>query len=93
MVGGGSPTALHGKTISFIQGVVTVPLKVRILAGAERNRNKKSQNIMLDMKLVNSLVSICLILRYPKIFQLRKYLVVYFVAVITDKLLDGGLLS
>lgn len=39
MVGGGSPTALHGKTMSFIQGVVTVPLKVRILAGAKDNTN------------------------------------------------------
>lgn len=39
MVGGGSPTALHGKTMSFIQGVVTVPLKVRILAGAKDNAN------------------------------------------------------
>lgn len=35
IVGGSSPTALHGRTISFIQGVVTVPLKVRILAGAK----------------------------------------------------------
>ena len=34
MVGGGSPTALQGRTMSFIQGVVTVPLKVRIRAGA-----------------------------------------------------------
>lgn len=34
MVGRGSPTALHGRMMSFIQGVVTVPLKVRILAGA-----------------------------------------------------------
>ncbi len=39
MVGGGSPTALHGKTMSFIQGVVTVPLKVRILAGAKNSTN------------------------------------------------------
>lgn len=35
MVGGGSPTALQGRTMSFIQGVVTVLLKVRILAGAK----------------------------------------------------------
>lgn len=41
MVGGGSPTALQGKTMSFIQGVVTVPLKVRILAGAESNKKKQ----------------------------------------------------
>lgn len=34
MVGGGSPTALQGRTMSLIQGVVTVPLNVRILAGA-----------------------------------------------------------
>lgn len=34
MVGGGSPTALQGSTMSFIQGVVTVPLNVRILEGA-----------------------------------------------------------
>lgn len=33
-VGAGSPTALQGRTMSFIQGVVTVPLNVRILAGA-----------------------------------------------------------
>lgn len=37
IVGGSSPTALHGRTMSFIQGVVTVPLKVRILAGAKTN--------------------------------------------------------
>lgn len=35
IVGGWSPTALHGRRMSFIQGVVTVPLKVRILAGAK----------------------------------------------------------
>lgn len=34
MVGDGSPTALQGSTISLIQGVVTVLLKVRIRAGA-----------------------------------------------------------
>ena len=33
-VGAGSPTALQGNTMSLIQGVVTVPLKVRIRAGA-----------------------------------------------------------
>lgn len=38
-VGGGSPTALQGRTMSRIQGVVTVPLKVRILAGAAQNRH------------------------------------------------------
>jgi hypothetical protein len=32
--GDGSPTALQGKTMSFIHGVVTVPLNVRIRAGA-----------------------------------------------------------
>lgn len=32
--GEGSPTALQGKAMSFIHGVVTVPLKVRIRAGA-----------------------------------------------------------
>lgn len=46
MVGGGSPTALHGKTMSFIQGVVTVPLKVKILAGAKSNRNTKPDSFM-----------------------------------------------
>lgn len=35
--GEGSPTALQGKTMSFIHGVVTVPLKVRIRAGAEES--------------------------------------------------------
>lgn len=34
--GEGSPTALQGRAMSFIQGVVTVPLKVRIRAGAEQ---------------------------------------------------------
>lgn len=33
-VGAGSPTALQGRIISFIHGVVTVPLNVKILAGA-----------------------------------------------------------
>lgn len=33
MVGVGSPTELQGSRTSFIQGVVTVPLKDRILAG------------------------------------------------------------
>lgn len=33
-IGEGSPTALQGKAMSFIHGVVTVPLKVRIRAGA-----------------------------------------------------------
>lgn len=36
-VGGGSPTALHGRIMSRIHGVVTVPLKVRILAGAAQH--------------------------------------------------------
>lgn len=40
-VGAGSPTALQGRTISFIQGVVTVPLNVKILAGAEQERERK----------------------------------------------------
>lgn len=34
MVGVGSPTELQGSRTSFIQGVVTVPPKDRILAGA-----------------------------------------------------------
>lgn len=42
MVGGGSPTALHGTTMSFIQGVVTVPLKVRILAGAGSSKTQQT---------------------------------------------------
>lgn len=36
MVGDGSPTALQGSTMSLIQGVVTVRLKVRIRAGAAK---------------------------------------------------------
>lgn len=36
MVGDGSPTALQGSTMSLIQGVVTVLLKVRIRAGAAK---------------------------------------------------------
>lgn len=52
IVGGGSPTALHGRTMSFIQGVVTVPLKVRILAGA-----KNSANNLLLVQTGNSLDS------------------------------------
>lgn len=40
---GGSPTALQGRTMSFIQGVVTVPLKVRILAGAARRQTHKEK--------------------------------------------------
>lgn len=42
-VGAGSPTALQGRTISFIQGVVTVPLNVKILAGAEYKRARKTE--------------------------------------------------
>ena len=38
MVGAGSPTALQGSTMSLIQGVVTVRLKVRIRAGAAPNK-------------------------------------------------------
>lgn len=34
IVGEGSPTALQGNTMSFIQGVVTVLLKVKMRAGA-----------------------------------------------------------
>lgn len=34
IVGVGSPTELHGSLTSFIQGVVTVPPKDRIFAGA-----------------------------------------------------------
>ena len=45
MVGGGSPTALHGSRMSFIQGVVTVPLKVRILAGAEGDKDIQTGQI------------------------------------------------
>lgn len=45
MVGRGSPTALHGTTMSFIQGVVTVPLKVKILAGAESSTTQQTSNI------------------------------------------------
>lgn len=37
MVGDGSPTALQGSTMSLIQGVVTVLLKVRIRAGAVKS--------------------------------------------------------
>lgn len=36
--GAGSPTALHGSRTSFIQGVVTVPPKEMIFAGAARDR-------------------------------------------------------
>lgn len=36
MVGDGSPTALQGNTMSLIQGVVTVLLKVRMRAGAAK---------------------------------------------------------
>lgn len=38
--GDGSPTALHGKTMSFIHGVVTVPLNVRIRAGATTSKRR-----------------------------------------------------
>lgn len=41
-VGGGSPTALQGRTMSRIQGVVTVPLKVRILEGAAQHKHTGS---------------------------------------------------
>lgn len=40
--GEGSPTALQGKTMSFIHGVVTVPLKVRIRAGATTPKSRLS---------------------------------------------------
>lgn len=49
MVGGGSPTALHGNTMSFIQGVVTVPLNVRILAGAATHTDKQNKHIKKAM--------------------------------------------
>lgn len=54
IVGRGFPTAVHGRTMSFIQGVVTVPLKVRILAGA-----KNSANNLLLVQTGNSLDSVC----------------------------------
>lgn len=41
--GEGSPTALQGKAMSFIQGVVTVPLKVRIRAGAGAPNRAEAQ--------------------------------------------------
>lgn len=44
MVGDGSPTALQGSTMSLIQGVVTVLLKVRIRAGAA-NTNTQACDI------------------------------------------------
>lgn len=50
MVGGGSPTALHGNTMSFIQGVVTVPLKVRILAGAKKQHIYTTLLVLLTKK-------------------------------------------
>lgn len=37
IVGDGSPTALHGSTMSLIHGVVTVLLKVKIRAGAAKD--------------------------------------------------------
>lgn len=36
IVGAGSPTELQGRRTSFIQGVVTVPPKDKILAGTEQ---------------------------------------------------------
>lgn len=50
MVGVGSPTELHGSRTSFIHGVVTVPPKDRILAGAE----KDIQRIMLIYQYENN---------------------------------------
>lgn len=41
--GEGSPTALQGKAMSFIHGVVTVPLKVRIRAGAGAPSREEGQ--------------------------------------------------
>lgn len=40
MVGAGSPTELQGRRTSFIQGVVTVPPKDRILAGTVHKQVK-----------------------------------------------------
>lgn len=39
IVGAGSPTELQGRRTSFIQGVVTVPPKDRILAGTAHRDN------------------------------------------------------
>lgn len=46
MVGGGSPTALQGRMMSLIHGVVTVPLNVRIRAGANRANDIKQQLLL-----------------------------------------------
>lgn len=40
IVGAGSPTELQGRRTSFIQGVVTVPPKDRILAGTAHIKHK-----------------------------------------------------
>lgn len=40
IVGAGSPTELQGRRTSFIQGVVTVPPKDRILAGTAHTKIK-----------------------------------------------------
>lgn len=54
IVGVGSPTELQGRRTSFIQGVVTVPPKDRILAGtAHKDATSKTQHASLahDVKL------------------------------------------
>lgn len=70
MVGDGSPTALHGSTISLIQGVVTVLLKVRIRAGAAKlhtchiNQQKRCSNTWVCCCLRNDFRRLSLLLSF-----------------------------
>lgn len=51
-MGAGSPTELHGRRTSFIQGVVTMPPKDRILAGtAQRDTTYRTLNLDLSTQI------------------------------------------
>lgn len=53
MVGDGSPTALHGRTMSLIHGVVTVLLKVKIRAGAATHTRVSHYHPLYHRTLIN----------------------------------------
>lgn len=76
MVGEGSPTALQGSTMSLIQGVVTVLLKVRIRAGAARvhtcfisptQQTHQQLNVLFLCHFPHSLSSLTSSLTQPKL--------------------------
>lgn len=46
IVGAGSPTELQGRRTSFIQGVVTVPPKDKILAGTKHTHKERINEIL-----------------------------------------------